>query len=146
MWHYKIGEGFYFGKLQSLGICWVTRASARLERGSRCWRLERERKSLQSSIPSTRRRGGMPWAAPHNRHCVGQHTDCIARPSPHPLRVRRRPSLLSDGKYWRSISVPVGLEILLAGDFLCLELYLCSTLTKMRGSSQSWWLWGATGS
>lgn len=58
----------------------------------------------------------------HNGCCVGQHTDRIARLSARPLKVMRRPSLLPSGKYQGSIYVPLWLDSLLAGEYLCSEL------------------------
>lgn len=76
--------------------------------------------------------GGRPQ---HKGSCVGQHTGHFTRLSAHPLKVRRRPSLLSSGKYQGSVYVPLRLEILVTGECLCSELHLCFAVTKiMEGS------------
>lgn len=113
------------------------KAFARREHGSRCLRLERERGFLWSGITEHEDAGreeccGRPQ---HKGCCVGQHTDCFTRLSPRPLKVMRRPSLLSSGKYQGTVYVPLRLEILITGERLCSELHLCFAVTKIREGS-----------
>lgn len=124
------------------------KAFARPERGSRCLRLERERGFLRSGSTEHADAGGEECRGrpQHKGSCVGQHTDRFTRRSPRPLKVMRRPSSLSSGKYQGSVYVPLRLEILVTGSVttaLWSELHLCFTVTKIREGSWSQPLWAA---
>lgn len=115
------------------------KAFARRERGSRCLGLGRGFLHHGAADAGGEECGGRPQ---HKGSCVGQHTGRFTRRSARPLRVRRRPSLLSSGKYQGSVYVPLWLEIFVTGECLCSELHLCFAVTKIR-EGNCLQLWGA---